>query len=451
MHILYVHQNFPAQFGHLARHLARQPGWRCTFVSETPAGQVEGIEKIQYKTKGGATKTTHFCSRTFENAVWHTDAVYNALKAHPEIKPDLIVGHSGFGSTLFLSELYPDTPVVNFFEYYYRAHDPDSDMDFRTDLNWDVPEVKYLRSRCRNAMILLDLQNCDAAYTPTQFQKSRFPAEYQQSLQVIFDGVDRSIYHGYEETLRPAPDARGTRTIAGREVGPSTRVVTYVSRGFESMRGFDVFMKAAKKIYTQHPDVLFCIVGTDRIAYGGDESYIAPHKSFKEWTLAQDQYDMSKFVFTGRMLPPDLGRLLASGDLHMYLTVPFVLSWSMMDAMSCGAVVLGSSTPPVREMIRDGENGLLADFFNTDEMANKALKVLADPAAYRPLGRAAEGMITKDYSLEAVLPRMLKLYEEAVNTRAAKPKMIKKKGNVPVVSESPTSGQPRAARTPFLG
>jgi glycosyltransferase involved in cell wall biosynthesis len=450
MHILYVHQNFPAQFGHIARHLAQQPGWRCTFVSETPGGQVEGIEKIQYKTKGGATKATHFCSRTFENAVWHTDAVYNALKAHPEIKPDLIVGHSGFGSTLFLSELYPDTPVVNFFEYYYRAHDPDSDMDFRTDLNWDVPEVKYLRSRCRNAMILLDLQNCDAAYTPTQFQKSRFPAEYQQSLQVIFDGVDRGIYHGYEETLRPAPGARSTRTIAGREVGPHTRVVTYVSRGFESMRGFDVFMKAAKKIYTQHPDVLFFIVGTDRIAYGGDESYIAPYKSFKDWTLAQDQYDMSKFVFTGRMLPPDLGRLLASSDLHMYLTVPFVLSWSMMDAMSCGAVVLGSATPPVREMIKDGENGLLADFFNSDEMAEKALKVLADPAAYRPLGRAAEETITKDYSLEAVLPRMLRLYEDAVNKRAGMPKVTKKQGRAPAIGESPVSGQPRAGRTPFL-
>ncbi|MDB5320651.1 MAG: glycosyltransferase [Phycisphaerales bacterium] len=450
MHILYVHQNFPAQFGHIARHLVRQPGWRCTFVSETAAGQVEGIEKIQYKTKGGATKTTHFCSRTFENAVWHTDAVYNALKARPDIQPDLIVGHSGFGSTLFLSEVYPDTPIVNFFEYYYRAHDPDSDMDFRQDLNWDVPEVKYLRSRCRNAMILLDLQNCDAAYTPTQFQKSRFPAEYQSGLEVIFDGVDRSVYHGHDEALRPAPGTRGVRTIAGREVGPDTRVVTYVSRGFESMRGFDIFMKAAKKICTQHPDVLFFVVGTDRIAYGGDESYIAPHKSFKDWTMAQDKYDLSKFVFTGRMLPPDLGRLLASSDLHMYLTVPFVLSWSMMDAMSCGAVVLGSSTPPVREMIRDGENGLLANFFDTDELAEKALKVLADPAAYRPLGRAAEEMIARDYSLEAVLPRMLKLYEDAVSRRGAKPKVIKKRAAAGAKVAADAS-QLKGPRTPFLG
>lgn len=450
MHILYVHQNFPAQFGHIARHLVANKKWRCSFVSETPAGVVDGIEKVQYKTTGGATKTTHFCSRTFENAIWHTDAVYQALKARPDLKPDLIVGHSGFGSTLFLPELYPDTPIVNFFEYYYRAHDPDSDMDFRTDLNWDVPEMKYLRSHCRNAMILLDLQNCDAAYTPTEFQKSRFPAEYLPHLQTIFDGVDRGVYHGYDETLRPAPGARGVRNIAGRDVGPDTRIVTYVSRGFESMRGFDVFMKAAKKIYTQYPDVLFVIVGSDRIAYGGDESYIAPLKSFKDWTLAQDQYDLTKFAFVGRQTPPDLGRLLAATDLHMYLTVPFVLSWSMMDALSCGAVVLGSATPPVKEMIRDGENGLLADFFDTDEMADKAVKVLRDPAAYRPLGRAAEAGIIQNYSLEAVLPRMLGMYEAAVNKRASMPKAVRKGRSSPTPTVIAPTPRPTPSGSPFL-
>jgi glycosyltransferase involved in cell wall biosynthesis len=218
------------------------------------------------------------------------------------------------------------------------------------------------------------------------------------------------------------------------------------------MRGFDIFMKAAKRIYTQHPDVLFFVVGSDRIAYGGDESYIAPYKSFKDWTMAQDQYDLSKFVFTGRMLPPDLGRLLASSDLHLYLTVPFVLSWSMMDALSCGAVVLGSSTPPVREMIRDGENGLLADFFDADEMAEKALKVLADPAGYRPLGRAAEAGIVRDYSLEAVLPRMLKLYEDGVNRRAGMPRAIRKRTEAPrsVVASADGVAIAKPSRSPFF-
>jgi glycosyltransferase involved in cell wall biosynthesis len=461
MHVLYVHQNFPAQFGHIARHLVKNMGWRCTFVSETPAGNVEGIEKVQYKIQGGATKSTHFCSRTFENAVWHTDGVYNALKARHDIQPDLIVGHSGFGSTLFLPELYPNTPLINFFEYFYRAHDPDSDMDFRDDLGWQVPEIKYLRSRCRNAMIMLDLENSDAAYTPTNFQRSRFPDQHQAKLQVIFDGVDRGTYHGHNEELRRPPESRGLRTIAGREVGPETRVVTYCSRGFESMRGFDIFMKAAKRIYTAHPDVLFFIVGTDRIAYGGDEQYIAPFKSFKDWTLAQDQYDMSKFVFTGRLAPEDLGKLMAGGDLHMYFTVPFVLSWSMMDALSCGAVVLASDTAPVKEMIRDGENGLLADFFDIDQIAQKALDVLRDPAKYRPIGRAAEEFITTQYSLESVLPRMLSMYEEAVNRRAATPRFERKRPAIPTPQQiqppesrqAPNQGQGggRKARSPFLG
>jgi glycosyltransferase involved in cell wall biosynthesis len=335
------------------------------------------------------------------------------MKARPDIRPDLIVGHSGFGSTLFLRELYPTVPILNFFEYYYLPHDPDSDMDFRKDLGWPTSEMKYLRSRCRNAMILLDLQNCEAAYTPTEFQKSRFPDNYLNKLETIFDGVDRSVYHGYEETLRPPVESRGMRRIAGVDVPSHTRVVTYVSRGFESMRGFDMFMKTAKRIYEQFPDVIFIVVGSDKIAYGGDEEFLSPHATFKQWTLAQQQYDLSKFRFVGRLTPPDLGRTLASGDLHIYLTVPFVLSWSMMDAMSCGAVVLGSDTAPVREMIRDGENGLLADFFDADALAAKALTALRDPAGSRALGRAAEKMIVERYSLEAVLPKMLALYERA--------------------------------------
>jgi len=264
--------------------------------------------------------------------------------------------------------------------------------------------------------------------------------------------VDRGVYHGYGEELRPTPAARGTRTIAGREVSPTTRVVTYVSRGFESMRGFDVFMKTAKRIYTQYPDVIFFVVGSDRIAYGGDESYIAPFKSFKEWTLKQDSYDLGKFVFPGRLPPADLGKLLASSDLHIYLTVPFVLSWSMMDALSCGAVVLGSATPPVMEMIRDGENGLLADFFNPDEMAEKAVKVLQDPGAYRPLGRAAEEGIVRDYSLEAVLPRMLAMYDDAVNRRAAMPRAVRRTVQaIPDGSATPPTHAAQSGRSPFLG
>jgi glycosyltransferase involved in cell wall biosynthesis len=460
MHILYVHQNFPAQFGHIARHLVQKRGWRCTYVSETPGGWVEGMEKVQYRIAGGATQSTHFCSRTFENAVWHTDAVFQALRRRRDVQPDLIVGHSGFGSTLFLAELYPNAPIVNLFEYFYLPHAPDSDMDYRRDLGWRVPQEKYLRSRCRNAMILLDLQNCDAGFVPTEFQRSRFPAEYQPKLHTIFDGVDRHVYHGHADALRPPPGQRHLRTIAGVEVPPDTRVVTYVSRGFESMRGFDVFLRVAKRIAQEFPDVIFLVVGTDRIAYGGDSSYIAPHKTFKEWALAQDQYDLSRIKFVGRLAPPALAEVLAASDLHVYLTVPFVLSWSMMDAMSCGAVVLGSATPPVQEMITDGSNGLLADFFDVEEMVRKAVAVLRDPAGHRALGRAAEAMIQERYSLEAVLPPMLALYESAIEARKHKrrlPEPDLSEDEAPVQAEDGgEEGQviakpARGNRSPFAG
>ncbi|HZL36594.1 MAG TPA: glycosyltransferase [Tepidisphaeraceae bacterium] len=415
MHVLYVHPNFPAQFGHIAQRLVQKHGWRATFATHAAGPDVNGIHRVLYKLASGATAANHFCSRTFENAIWNCDGVYQALKSRPDIRPDLIVGHSGFGSTLFLRELYGDVPIINLFEFYYHPTGPDTDMDFRKDLGWPMTDAQLQRARARNAMILLDLQNCDAGYTPTEFQRSRFPGEYQPKLRTIFDGVDRAIYHGHEDALRPPHAQRSARQIAGATVAGSTRIVTYVSRGFESMRGFDIFMRVAKRIAQEYPDVIFIVVGSDRICYGGDEGHIGNKKSFKDWVLSRDTYDLSKFHFAGNLPQTQLARLLAASDLHLYLTAPFVLSWSMMDAMSCGAVVLGSATPPVREMIRDGENGLLADFFDVEEFTRKAVGVLRDPTAYRPLGKAAEEMIAARYSLDVVLPEMVRFYEEVAS------------------------------------
>jgi glycosyltransferase involved in cell wall biosynthesis len=176
-------------------------------------------------------------------------------------------------------------------------------------------------------------------------------------------------------------------------------------------------MRAAKRIGQLYPDVVFLVVGSERVAYGGDLRYTGDKKSFARWVLSRDSYDPAKVKLLGNVTAKALGRLLAATDLHIYLTAPFVLSWSMMDAMSCGAVVLGSDTGPVREMIVDGENGLLADFFDVEGIAQKAVRVLRDPAAFRPLGRAAEHMIGERYSVAAVLPKMLRLYEEAADGR----------------------------------
>jgi glycosyltransferase involved in cell wall biosynthesis len=401
MHILFVHQNFPAQFGHIASYLTRRHGFRCTFVSQTPAGQAGGIEKIQYHVKGGATKASHYCSRTFENAIWHTHAVYEALAARPDLKPDLIVGHSGFGSTLFLRDLY-DCPIINYFEYFYRP--TDSDMDFRPD--FPSAPINRLRARARNAMLLLDLENCDLGYSPTVWQRSRLPELFHSKVRCIFDGVDTNVWH--RRTGLP-------RVIAGEPIPTGTKIVTYVSRGMESMRGFDIFMKMAKVLCDRRKDVLFVIAGQDRICYGGDQN-VTGDPSFKNWVLAQGKYDLSRFRFVGLLPPPQLAELFSLTDAHVYLTVPFVLSWSLMDSLACGAAVIASGTPPVREMIEHGRNGLLVDFFDVGGFAATVEKIIDAPGDAELLRKNAEEMIRGQYSLDVCLPQILKLYEDAQMT-----------------------------------
>jgi glycosyltransferase involved in cell wall biosynthesis len=402
MHVLFVHQNFPAQFGHIAAYLARRKGYRCTFVTQQPPGPWNGVERIQYQLRGGATEKCHYCSRTFENAVWHSHGIYEALEARPDVKPDLIVAHSGFCSTVFLRELY-DCPIINYFEYYY--HTRNSDFDFRSDFPY--PALARLRARARNATLLLDLENCDDGYSPTRWQRGRFPRVFQDKIRAIFDGIDTSIW-------RPQPGL--PRRVAGRDVPADMRIVTYVSRGMESMRGFDIFMKAARLLCQRRRDVLFVVVGDDRVCYGGDLDFTGG-QSFKDWVLARDDYDLSRFVFTGLLPVGTLAQLLAISDLHIYLTVPFVLSWSLMDALACGATVLASDTAPVREMVRHEENGLLFDFFDVEALAARAAQVLDAPQDYRPLGKAGVDMIREHYSLDVCLPRMLALYEDAFHAR----------------------------------
>ena len=399
MHVLFVHQTFPAQFGHIAKYLVEQHGFRATFVSKAPPGNVEGIELVQYPLRSGATEQTHYCSRTFENAVWNAAGVYEALRGRKDIQPDLVVGHSGFGSTIFLRELY-DCPIVNYFEYFYRPHN--SDMDFRPE--FPSLEIDRLRAYTRNAMLLADLENCDLGYSPTRWQRDRLPDHYHDKVRVAFDGIDTAFW-------RPQPQA--PRVVAGRAIPAEMKIVTYASRGFESIRGFDIFMKTAKRLAEQHSDVIFIVVGEDRICYGGDQKTIGG-ESFLNWVLAQDQYDLSRFIFTGLLPPDELSQLFSISDLHIYLTVPFVLSWSLMDALACGATVLASDTAPVQEMITHGRNGLLADFFDVDAFVGQASLVLDAPQDFKHLGQAAAQMIRERYSLDVCDKLHLQLYQDAV-------------------------------------
>lgn len=381
-------------------------------MNEKRQGAVEGVNCIRYRVQGDGADGTHPFARTFESAVRHAEGVHRALKLHPEIRPDVIVGHSGFGSTALLPEL-TGAPIVNHFEFFYRTKG--ADVDYRPD--FPVEEATLLRARFRNAMILTDLDACAAGYSPTPFQRSLFPAEYLPKIEVLHDGIDTEFWKPRAPSSAGAP-----RTILGEPVPDGVRVVTYVSRGFESLRGFDIFVKAAKLILGARRDVLFVVVGQDRIVYGGDERFTGG-KTFREWCLERDPLDLSRVRFAGHRTPEELAEILAVSDLHVYLTVPFVLSWSMLNAMSCGATVLASDTAPVRDFIEHGRNGLLAPFFEPEAFAEQAIRVLDDPAAFRPLGESARGTVLERASLDVCHGKLRSLLERVAGRepRGARP------------------------------
>lgn len=396
MQILFVHPNFPAQFGPVLTRLRGRPEVECVFVSRAAEGTHEGVRRLRLELRGGATRANHYCSRTFENAVWSAHAVYEACKADPGLRPDLIVGHSGFGSTLFLRELY-DAPILNYFEFYYRPHG--ADMDFRPD--FPPEELDYLRARARNAMILLDLETCAAGYAPTNWQWSLLPEAWRPKVAVIHDGVDLETW-----SRRPGP-----RRLGSEEIGEDVRVITYVARGLEAMRGFDIFVRVANRIAAARSDVLFVVVGSDQIYYGNDLRHIKS-RTFREHVLLTERPDLRRFRFLGSVGAAELAGVFSLSDLHVYLTVPFVLSWSLLDALACECTVLASDTAPVREVIRHEENGLLAGFFDVETLAEQALRVLREPGVYRPLGRAGRALVEERYSVEKTFPRLWRLFTE---------------------------------------
>lgn len=415
MHVLFVHKNYPAQFGHIAAQLVKRHGYRCTFISELPPADINGVRRIQYRVQGCATDKTHYFSRSFENFTWHSYGVYEALRRHKDVRPDLVVGHSGFGSTLLLADLY-DCPIINFFEWFYLQDGSDSEFFNRDVFDPEMMEsqrLSGLRSRVRNAMLLSDLHACTLGYSPTEWQRSRVPSEFQHKLETIFDGIDTDFW-------RPTGAVRtGPIRVGNVDIRPDQRIVTYVSRGFEKMRGFDVFLQIAQRICETRKDVVFLCIGSDRVCYGAEEP-TKGQPSYREQLLARQPYDRERIHFLGRVAPNELVQIFGLSDLHIYLTAPFVLSWSLMDALACGCTVLASDTPPLREVIDHGRNGLLASFYDVDRFANLALEVLDDPAEYRAqLGRQGLEMIHAKYSLERTLPRMMQLYDRAVGLHSA--------------------------------
>jgi len=411
MNILFIHDAFPAQFGRLGLELTRRNGWRCSFLvqslSSCPTPSPEMLETLELHKVPLAPE-----HKSSEGIPWpqiygqyleHCQVVHDAIVAKPNLRPDLVVAHGGRGAPTLLLRDVVDCPIINYCEYYFaNSH---RDISYRIDLPPAEPARFF--PRCINAPTLATLVDCDAGYSATEWQRESFPRRFQKKIEVHFDGIETDLYS-------PGP----ARRQVGETVIPAgTRIITFVSRGLESIRGFDLFVKVAHRISLARSDVVFVVAGGEEIHYGWDKLHTGS-PSFKQWVLSQDRYDLSRFIFLGRILPEQLADILRISDLHIYLTAPFVLSWSLLDAMATGCVVLASDVPPVREVIEPGHNGLVEPLFDVERLSETALRVLADPAAFTPLGRAARQTIEEKYSLEVCISPLADFFERVVNGRS---------------------------------
>ncbi len=414
MHLLFIHQAFPAQFGRLALELTTRYGWTCRVLVEAlshcPSPTREMIERldIQRFTVPAEARLHDEIPWPQLYGVWlhHCRAVFEAVRARPELRPDLVVAHGARGPLALLLPELLSCPIVNYAEYYFAPSH--ADLSYRIDLPPAEPAQFF--PRAINAPVLAGLIAADAAYSPTRWQRDSFPERFRHKIDVHFDGIDTGLYRPHE-----VPAERVAGLLGGRAIPPGTRLVTYVARGLESMRGFDLFMKVADRIGRERSDVLFVVVGSEDIYYGWDKLHTG-QPSFKQWVLSQGTYDLSRFLFLNHIAPEHLAHLLCLSDLHIHLTVPFAVSWSLLNAMACGCVVLASDVPSVREFIADGHTGLVEPLFDVDRLTGAALRVLNNPEEFRPLGEAARRLIDERYSLDAVVPP-LKAYFERVASR----------------------------------
>jgi len=396
MNILFVHQNFAGQFKFLAPALVAQ-GHRVRALAIAGAG-ADGVETIKYTPRRGTTPNVHPWAADIETKIIRGEAcAAEASRLKSEgYRPDIIVGHPGWGEMLFLRDVWPQVPQLHFLEFYYASNsDVGFDPEF-TDEDWR----SRARVRAKNANGLLNLEQMDAAYSPTAWQRSSFPSFVHSRVEVIHDGIDT-------DALTPSPSVSLSLGRDGLELRPGMKVVTFVNRNLEPYRGYHSFMRALPEMQRLAPDAFFVLVGGDSVSYGAK----APDgKTWKQIFLDEvgGRIDPSRVAFVGSVPYHIFKALMQISAAHVYLTYPFVLSWSMLEAMSCGAPVIGSATPPVQEVIQHGHNGLLVDFFDYQGLAETVCDVLNNPHRYVDMREKARQTIIDGYDLNRIcLPRQI--------------------------------------------
>jgi glycosyltransferase involved in cell wall biosynthesis len=409
--LLCVEPRFPGRLGPVADWLVRKRGYRCQFYCAAADGREHwpsavgaGLDVIQFNVGGVAREPGAHWTRGLERGLCYAYGCYEVLEARRPRPVDLVLGRSAFlGSSLFAPVGLPAAPVVNFFDYYFhaRAH------DLAAEAGPDAPPDYFYWRRSANAVELTDLENGVTPWTATRWQRDLFPAEYRADFVVLHPGVDAARFARRES--RP-------RVVAGRAVPPDVRLVTFVARRLDRLRGFDRFVALANRLLRERADVVCVAVGGSPVERGLDVEFFG--RDYAAHALERTpSHDPERFWLTGALAPDAAADVLAISDLHVYPSRPYAASQSLVEAMAAGCVVLAWDAAPAREFLDHGRTGLLADPTDADAAARLALDVLADPARYRPLGDAAAELMRERYAHDVTLPQLAALFDRLVETR----------------------------------
>ena len=401
MKILFVHQNFPGQFKHLAPALAGTGGHEVTAMTmqQASTSSWRGVRLVPYSVTRGSTQGVHPWVGDFETKTIRGEACFRAaLKLRAEgYEPDVIVAHHGWGESLFLKEVWPRAKLGIYCEFFYRRVGADTgfDPEFASEDEGDV-----CRLRLKNLNNLLHFQMADAGLSPTHWQASTFPDPFRQQITVVHDGIDTDV-------LTPNPRVSlGLRTSDGRQLTltRADEVVTFVNRNLEPYRGFHVFMRALPELLRRRPKARVLIVGGNDVSYGARPP---GGQTWKDIFIAEVRKSIpdehwARVHFLG-LVPHNLFTALQQlSSVHVYLTYPFVLSWSLLEAMSCGCAIVASDTQPLREAIEHDHTGRLVDFFDGQALVREICDLLDRPTERARLGNAARDFARHRYDLKTV-------------------------------------------------
>jgi glycosyltransferase involved in cell wall biosynthesis len=387
---LFVHQNFPGQYLHFLKHLVARDRDQIVFLTEPNANHLAGVHKVAYRLKRGLSRATHPDAREFELASLRAETVARAAEQVKRLgfTPDIIIGHHGWGELLNIRDVWP-APMLGYFEFFYHTEG----VDVGFDPEFPPDPALYPRIRAKNTVNLLALAMGGHGQTPTRWQRATFPAWATGGIEILPEGVDLAF-------CKPRPAARQRSLVLdGLSIAPEEKLVTYVARNLEPYRGFHVMMRALVRVLAARRDVRAVLVGGDEVSYG------MPPLQGGTWRarmLAElgEKIDRTRVHFPGKIDYRHFLALLQRSDAHVYLTYPFVASWSLREALAVGAPLIGSDTPPVREFVRDRCNGLLTPCLDHAQLAERILELIEDVALARRLGAAARRYAERHLRME---------------------------------------------------